>query len=305
MDGYEATRQLRRDARHVNLPIIAMTAHAMADERQRCMVLGMNGHISKPIDPDVLYATLAEYLTLSAAERRGPVTAADPRMGIATKPQDAMALPQIVGLDSATGLRHANGNKQLYERLLRRFSVDFAGFATRMEATLQAGNHDEALRQAHTLKGLAATLGAHEIRALATGLEQGLREQDWRLAQEQLTDIGDALEALLSAINMVFVEGTALDSALAPNDTVATPAQTPPATPIEQWLPRLKELLSCGDTDARTLWEAEKTGIGDQLPPPVVEEVSKAIERFDFEGALEGLAAKPEIELCHDQNWRS
>ena len=61
MDGYEATRLLRLDSRYVKLPIIAMTAHAMADERERCLVLGMNGHVSKPIEPELLYATLAEY----------------------------------------------------------------------------------------------------------------------------------------------------------------------------------------------------------------------------------------------------
>ena len=61
MDGYEATRLLRLDSRYVKLPIVAMTAHAMADERERCLVLGMNGHVSKPIDPEMLYATLAEF----------------------------------------------------------------------------------------------------------------------------------------------------------------------------------------------------------------------------------------------------
>ena len=305
MDGYEATRQLRRDARHVSLPIIAMTAHAMADERQRCMVLGMNGHISKPIDPDVLYATLAEYLTVSAAERRGPVTVADPRMGFAIKPQDGIPMPQIVGLDSATGLRHANGNKQLYARLLRSFTVDFADFSTRMEATLQAGKQEEALRQAHTLKGLAATLGAHEIRGLATVFEQSLRDQDRVLARQQLTEIGDALDALLSAINMVFVDGMASDSERGQIADAASTAQTSPSTPIEQWLPRLKELLACGDTDARTLWETEKPGIGNQMPPSVVERVSAAIEGFDFDGALEGLAHKPGYVANDGEDWRS
>ena len=70
MDGYEATRLLRLDSRYVKLPIVAMTAHAMADERERCLVLGMNGHVSKPIDPEMLYATLAEYKV--HARRRAP-----------------------------------------------------------------------------------------------------------------------------------------------------------------------------------------------------------------------------------------
>ena len=61
MDGYEATRLLRRDPQHGQLPIFAMTAHAMADEKERCLALGMNGHLSKPIDPEVLFETLAHW----------------------------------------------------------------------------------------------------------------------------------------------------------------------------------------------------------------------------------------------------
>jgi len=292
MDGYEATRLLRRDARHVNLPIIAMTAHAMADERQRCMVLGMNGHISKPIDPEVLYATLAGFLAVSANERPGPVTAASPCMASATMPQEPLELPQIVGLDITTGLRHANGNKQLYVRLLRRFASDFAGFATKVESSLQADNREDALRQAHTLKGLAATLGAHEIRTLATALEQCLHEKDLVLARQQLTDTGVALEALLSGVRVVFVDSDAMASESGPIATVPSPAQGPPSTPLEQWLPRLKELLASGDTDARTLWDAQQPGIGNQMPKSVVERISAAIEGFDFDGALGELPPK-------------
>ena len=75
MDGYEATRQLRLDPRYVDLPIIAMTAHAMADERQRCLVLGMNGHISKPIEPELLYDSLAAFAAGRKNQRPGPTTA--------------------------------------------------------------------------------------------------------------------------------------------------------------------------------------------------------------------------------------
>ncbi|MEO8542165.1 MAG: response regulator, partial [Betaproteobacteria bacterium] len=287
MDGYEATRQLRLDARHVNLPIVAMTAHAMADERQRCMVLGMNGHISKPIDPEVLYATLAEYQVATTSERPGPMTASSSRMAPAAMPQDPIELPQIMGLDISAGLRHTNGNKALYTRLLRGFATDFAGFAGKVETMLQAGGQDEALRQAHTLKGLAATLGAHEIRSLATVFEQRLRDKDLALARLQLTDTGIALESLLSAIRLVFVDTDAMGfdvKLMVGTDADAEPVRT--ITPIDQWLPQFKQLLASGDTDARTMWETHKPTIGNQLPRSVVERISVAIEGFDFDGAL-------------------
>ncbi len=283
MDGYEATRLLRRDARHVNLPIIAMTAHAMADERQRCMVLGMNGHISKPIDPEVLYATLAGFLTVSANERPGPVTAANLR--IATDASDGLTeLPQIIGLDLAAGLRHTNGNKRLYARLLAGFARDSGGFADKLQKVLQSGHFDEALRQTHTLKGLAATLGAYEVRSLATALESSIRDGvDPAQVRQQLTDTGNALDSLLGAIREVFGEADGSPHRDAESRVVLEMAPSTSTIPIADWLPRFKALLAIGDTDACTMWESHRTDIGDQLPKNVIERVSAAMDVFDFD----------------------
>jgi two-component system sensor histidine kinase/response regulator len=294
MDGYEATRQLRLDARHVNLPIIAMTAHAMADERQRCLVLGMNGHISKPIDPEVLYGTLAEYqaatTTAVVTQRPGPVTAVSPRTAFNLQASQA-DLPQIVGLDLAAGLRHTNGNKNLYLRLLRSFGNDLGGFAVKVETALQADDQDGALRQAHTLKGLAATLGAHEVRNLTTQLDVALRAGDAATVRLQLAETGAALESLLSAIRMVFLEMDSMPADAGPDAPGAKTEAGQARIPIADWLPKLKALLASGDADAQTLWEAQKPYIGDQLPGDVVERVSVAMEGFDFDAAAGELGA--------------
>ena len=294
MDGYEATRQLRLDAVHVNLPIVAMTAHAMADERERCLVLGMNGHISKPIDPDMLYATLAEYQVAATSERPGPVTAANRRFATPFIAQDDNVLPQFVGLDVTAGLRHANGNQDLYSRLLQSFASDFAGFAIRVESMLDDQERDAARRQIHTLKGLAATLGAHEVRSRAAMLEQSLHENDQSLARQQLVEIGVALESLFRAIGSGYVHSdpTAFDFR-----TLATPDKslhTLTTAPIDQWLPQLKDLLANGDTDARTLWDTQKSNIGDQMSGSVIDRVSAAIETFDFDEALRELMQMPD-----------
>ncbi|HQZ04522.1 MAG TPA: response regulator [Burkholderiaceae bacterium] len=296
MDGYEATRQLRLDARHVNLPIIAMTAHAMADERQRCLVLGMNGHISKPIDPEVLYATLAEYRAVTtsaaAAQRPGPVTAlASPRTLVATLQTSQADLPQIVGLDLAAGLRHTNGNKNLYLKLLRSFANDLGGFAVKMESLLQAGDKDGALRQAHTLKGLAATLGAHEVRNLTAELELAVRADDAASARLRLVETDAALAPLIGAIHMVFKELDSMPAVAEPGARGAKGEASETRTPIADWLPQFKALLVSGDADARTLWETHKPHIGDQLPAEVIERVSVAMEGFDFDAALGDLVA--------------
>ncbi len=283
MDGYEATRLLRRDARHVNLPIIAMTAHAMADERQRCMVLGMNGHISKPIDPEVLYATLAGFLTVSANARPGPVTAVSSRASSDTMEGPA-ALQPIIGLDFAVGLRHTNGNKVLYARLLVSFCHDFAGFADKLRDLLAAGHFDEALRQVHTLKGLAATLGAHDVCGITIKLELSLRDSiDPVQVGQHLADTGDALEALLSAIRLRLSDTDVLPGRGEESPAAAASNTGPSPIPITDWLPGFKALLASGDTDACTLWETHKPAIGNQLPMSVIDRVSAAMEVFDFD----------------------
>jgi len=193
-------------------------------------VLGMNGHISKPIDPEVLYATLAGFLTVSANERPGPVTAANLRPTTDTG-QGSPELPLIMGLDIAAGLRHTSGNKALYAKLLASFARDFVGFADNMQRLLQSGQSDEALRQAHTLKGLAATLGAHEVRSLTTTLESSIRDGiDPAEVRQQLTDTGDTLDALLGAIRMVFVDTDGLPQ----HDSQSRPAPeaSPDAAPL-------------------------------------------------------------------------
>jgi two-component system sensor histidine kinase/response regulator len=291
MDGYEATRQLRQDARYVDLPIVAMTAHAMEDERQRCQVLGMNGHISKPIDPDLLYAALAEFMGAAPAERRGPVTATKTGSVVAAQPEQR-DLPQIMGLDVAAGLRHANGNIDLYATLLRNFAVDFDGFAAKVESMLESGDWHAASSQAHTLKGLAATLGAREVRTLTTDLEQAIRDKDLVSARQHLTHTGSSLDSVLGAVRIVFNDAEFAPKDHAPADDANVPIwhSDGESTPIATWLPRLKELLVQGDAEALTYWRTRKLEIGAQMPQELIDRISFEIDGFDFDAALAFLA---------------
>jgi two-component system sensor histidine kinase/response regulator len=158
MDGLTATRAIRRLAGCADLPIVAMTANAMAGDRELCLRAGMNDHLAKPIDPGQLWAALRHWIkplhavaaaepTLSAAE---PVPAALP----------AAALPPIAGLDIALGLRQVMGRDALYRSLLRRFADGQRDFAGSLQAALERGDHPLADRLVHTFKGLCAQIGA-------------------------------------------------------------------------------------------------------------------------------------------------
>ena len=291
MDGYEATRLLRLDSRYVNLPIVAISAHAMADERERSQVLGMNAHITKPIEPDLLYTTLAQFNAAGASVRPGPTTSR-PVRGVATAGVGDHDLPQIVGLDVRAGLRHADGKATLYSQLLQRFARDFAEFATTMEPMLTTGNWDDATRQAHTLKGLAASLGANELLPCAAALEKAARAHDLVEARSTLTRTAEHLAPLVAALQMHFRIGGSADPQPtanaatnaaangAPDDADSAPAELP------DWLPRFRDLLQQADVEAKELWESRRDEIGACLPLHVVQCISLAIENFEFDAAL-------------------
>ncbi|MBI3231074.1 MAG: response regulator [Burkholderiales bacterium] len=159
MDGYEACRRLREDARYHQLPIVAMTAHAMLEERERCLALGMNEHLSKPIDPFALYACLGRHY-------RAPV--GTPSHAPATAPTLTDFAP-IAGLDTSVGLAHCDGRSALYERLLSSFVRDYANLPQELR-NWQNWQSAHGERLAHTLKGLTATLGMTHLPSLCDQL---------------------------------------------------------------------------------------------------------------------------------------
>ncbi len=152
MGGYEATARIRENPIWSELPIIAMTAHALAGDRDRCLEAGMNDHISKPIDPAVLIHTLDRWLNGSPAvdlvEQESP-------------PAD------FAVLDSRSGLRRVGGNKVLYYRLLNEFEIQFRDIGERLELC----EPDEVKPLAHSVAGVASNLGVTLLSKLARQLE--------------------------------------------------------------------------------------------------------------------------------------
>ena len=200
MDGYQATAKLRADARFAKLIIIAMTAHATIEERQRCLASGMNDHISKPIDPANLFETVGRYYqpaksgeTLNSEHSTPniqPTNAPSLEVGgsmlnvecsQAVSGQKAtlpMAdLSAVEGLDPKDGLARVGGNRKLYLKLLRQFVVQQADAAVQIAAQLKAGDHATAERLAHTVKGVAGNLGAKPVQLAAAELEKAIRER--------------------------------------------------------------------------------------------------------------------------------
>ena len=187
MDGYQATRKIRSDPRFASFPIIAMTAHATIEERQKCLEAGMNGHVSKPIDPSALFETLERFVSPTVKGRAVP-----PQEPAPAAVAEADALPEVAGLNTAEGLMRVAGNKKLYRKLLRQFSNTEADAAQRIASALAENDRALAERLAHTVKGVAGNIGAAAVQNAAANLEKAIAGsapaaeiEVWRVALEE------------------------------------------------------------------------------------------------------------------------
>jgi len=174
MDGLTATRRLRTDPRHALLPVIAMTAHAMAGDREQSLQAGMNDHVTKPIDPQQLYKVMSRLLR----RRRGEADEATPAVepGIQELPPPLTALAEA-GIDVRLGLRHHLNRISFYTRVLRGFAAEYARAGEDLDRYLSGQQWPEALRLCHTLKSAAAGIGAGPLSHLATTMEAHCRKE--------------------------------------------------------------------------------------------------------------------------------
>jgi PAS domain S-box-containing protein len=167
MDGLEATRLIRQELGLHNLPIVAMTAHAMSGDKERCLAAGMNGHVAKPIDPHQLYAALIEWIPPGIA-------AALPQPGDINPAETGLLPSTLPGFDLAAGLAKVAGNQALYRRLLDKFLASQRHTQDELRQALHSGQRKLALRLAHTVKSVAGSLGASALPQAAADLEQAI-----------------------------------------------------------------------------------------------------------------------------------
>jgi two-component system sensor histidine kinase/response regulator len=257
MDGYQATAKIRADARFARLPIIAMTAHATMEERQRCLDAGMNDHVSKPIDPGLLFETVGRFykpLTPSPSPSEGERVVARQGEGAKLPTED---LPPIGGLDTKDGLARVAGNRKLYLKLLRQFIEQQGPAIGQISAALAQGDPALAERLAHTLKGVAGNIGAKPVQAAAGVLEKLIRERaastEVEAAKGQVAGTLDPLVAQLVG---------ALPSTV-PGSPAPDTAPSPPVDPAQARAAaaQLAILLSEFDPDGAEFIEANQAAL--------------------------------------------
>jgi two-component system sensor histidine kinase/response regulator len=274
MDGFEATREIRQLPQGANLPILAMTAHAMASDRERCLEAGMNDHIAKPIDPDDLWTKLRLWLKPAAP---GAPRAAKPACREEERSTSAVDdFAAIAGLDVATGLRQSMGRGELYISLLGKFVAGQADFVPRMQDALALSDWPTAERLVHTLKGVSAQIGASAISASTEQLETAVKQREpLPVLVASLAEVGAGLDALIDAIR------TRL-----PQKEAAPASPQVDAAKLHEVCSRLAAQLEVDDfSSGLTITQNEpllRAALGERFG-----KLAALVEAFDFGGAME------------------
>ena len=273
MDGLTATRLLRRDARLQKVPIIAMTAHALVEERQRCLDAGMNDHVSKPIDPDALLSTLMRW-----AKPRARQAVESQVTPIPAKGAGEVILPEIAGINLADGLKRVAGNMRLYRDLLGQFAAKQGDAGARISAALEGGDPKLAERIAHTVKGVAGNIGMAEVQSAAQKLEKAIHEGQDSVAillSGFASCLGTQVDAIEEALGRSVPAQPEVTQTSPFNEEVASGA-----------IARLRSLLRASDGGAEEAFRSLQGLVAGVVERPHLDALSASISDFDFEAAL-------------------
>nr|WP_320191358.1 ATP-binding protein [uncultured Desulfobacter sp.] len=200
MNGLQATEEIRVTLDSKNLPIIAMTAHAMAGDREKSLAAGMQDHVTKPIDPDALYSALAQWIP---GKKRKHLQ----KQEVSLKAHDTAGRTNVhipidlPGIDIDKGLRNVNDNRQFYRNLLFKFNRDYTDAPQKIQELIDREDFPEARRLAHSVKGLAGSLGASPLQKAAQVLERGLRED--KPLKDALAHFSDQMQKIQQGLDGV------------------------------------------------------------------------------------------------------
>nr|MCU0764089.1 response regulator [Hydrogenophaga sp.] len=280
MDGLEATRLLRQNPAHRKLPVIALTAGALAEERRRTVDAGMNAFLTKPLDPQLLVRTVRQVIE-AATGAALPVRQAE--VAGSECPVD---WPEIDGIDGACAARRLGGDTTLLRSSLRRLFNEFGPWAgSALSETMSPEQRNDLAAGAHKLKGSAGLIDAGLLHREAGLLENALRDGH---PVGQCTPHWQAIGQALQALQAAAAPFMAADSAAA----AAAAAATADAAPLEPAVLRqLGDLLDQQDLGALALVEAHAASLRAHLGPALHAQLTDKLDSLDFAGAGELLTA--------------
>ncbi|MEO5345110.1 MAG: response regulator [Magnetococcus sp. YQC-9] len=315
MDGVTATLEIRKLPDLTGLPILAMTANAMQQDRERCMAAGMNDHIAKPIDPDELWKALLKWIPPRSPDGSGAGTLAANGPSAADgntppSPPSAVLMPTLLlptsapdgskdeiprgieGLDVDLGLKRVVGKQTLYLSMLRKYLAGQYDAPAKIRASLDAGDHATAERLAHTLKGASGNIGATGLQQRAGRVEAAIRNTVARAAIETLlNELEPGLTTLIVALRRALPD----ESREKPTPVVMAIDRVQLAAAGKQ----LAGILADFGSEAEELWEAHD-GLFKAACGEAWNRIDGALRAYEFDealAALKGALAVHQVEL--------
>ncbi|MCG8021910.1 MAG: transporter substrate-binding domain-containing protein [Candidatus Thiodiazotropha weberae] len=280
LDGLETTRRVRNELKNTYVRIIAMTAHAMRGDRERCLAAGMDDYLSKPIDPDRLSSTLLAWLPIDDR----PLSDIQPVLGQV----HAYDLPDTVeGIDLKWGTNRVGGNQRLYVKLLLEFQQRYQDSAIQVSDLLRSNERDTLKRLLHTLQGVSGSIGANRLQeATRTLLDAILDPSD----EHQISNLIETFEKQVSIVfDSIQILQNKIDEAQI-RDGVIEGAST---EDVQQLLERTDTALKQGDVTSSGLLEkltpmvlAQDSSLTDS-----VNELKTHVDNYDFDKAVTTLLA--------------
>ena len=279
MDGYQATKAIREKRASEGLPIIAMTAHAMMEEKRRCLDAGMNDHITKPIDPQAMFETILRW----CKPRQGGAPVGSISDSGESAPCD---LPPIAGIDLQNGISRVAGNQKLYRSLLIKFMNGQAEVPVLIAEALNAGDCALAERLAHTTRGVAGNIGARALQDCAAELERAIKDAaDAERTAALLSRFTETMRGLIKALREAEIGRVRAGE----RDPARTARAAPDPQRVREAMEHLGRLLAANDSAALDYLEQRRQDLAGGLLPEELAALEHAAEAYDFDSARAGL----------------
>lgn len=276
MDGFEATRRMREKHPPEKLPILALTAHAFDEERERCLAAGMQDHVSKPIDQEALIATILNWLPEEVGSRGAFIN-----QFLSTQTAQSVGtgeLPaELEGIDRDEALRRVMGNQEMLKRLLVSFASRYKTSAADLRNLVADSDFVGAAFLAHTLKGAAGNLAADSLSHVAGLVEEACENQDAEKFKEHAVLFEGELDRVIKTVDSL------VEKFVGERDATVPVAELDRSA-LAEAMKDLKNLLKTRNLNAgKTFKELEKTLGAHQ--PDLVRKLRERVDGLDFQSA--------------------
>jgi two-component system, sensor histidine kinase and response regulator len=272
MDGFEAARRIRLS--HKELPIIAMTARTMQEEREKCLDVGMNDHIAKPIDPDILFTRIGRWIPDVLKKVMPPE---EPRRDVSNMPYGRQLIVPIHGIDTDNGLKRVGNNKELYINLLLMYSENHKNTLIEIRNAISLEDYGTAHRLTHNLKGVSGNIGNYEVESMSDIIGKMLAR---RQKPEMLEPLLRELEASFHRVSKEIQEKLQHQNGL-------KKIMDAEREPLMHVIGKLLDMLKESDSEAPDYFDFVKSEIATCMDAEEMRQTERSLKMFDYEDAAE------------------